>query len=74
MRLDEFPHISDIVITFPLTSNVIKMEGVVSKMIIHSNYYQFRNKSDIVYDLREQDSYKTSPFLFEQVKSEGQLA
>lgn len=61
-------------VQFSLASNVIKIQTTLSKMIIHASYALIRNKTDIIYEPKDQDPYKSSPFLFQQVQDAGNVA
>lgn len=74
MFLEALPHLYDVEVTFPLSSNLLLLEASVSKMIVHTKYTLFRNEADIIYGAGDQDPYKNSPFRFQQVKNIGDLA
>ncbi|CAB3227132.1 unnamed protein product [Arctia plantaginis] len=73
LNLIKLPHcwLPDAVLS--VASNVLKIETILSKMIINANYVLLRNKSDIIENVVSQDPFKTSPFLFKQVHNLGHV-
>ncbi|XP_026739235.1 uncharacterized protein LOC113502055 [Trichoplusia ni] len=61
-------------VQFSLTSHVLKLQAILSKMIIHADYSLIRNKTGIVFETNDQNSSTTSPFLFQQVRDSGKIA
>lgn len=56
-----------------LSSNVLKIETILTKMIIKAYYLCLRNNSDLIENVVSQDPFQTSPFLFKQVKKVGNV-
>ncbi|KPI95646.1 hypothetical protein RR46_11359 [Papilio xuthus] len=73
MHLTELPHLKEPEISFPLAYNALSVEVELGKMIIETDYYMMRNTSDVL-SAGEQDPYKNSPFVLQQVQDEGHLA
>uniref|UniRef100_A0A2A4JEF4 Uncharacterized protein n=1 Tax=Heliothis virescens TaxID=7102 RepID=A0A2A4JEF4_HELVI len=74
MRLQGLPRLWLPEVQFSLASNVLKFQSALSKMIIRADYVLVRNKSSIIYEPKDQDPYKSSPFLFQQVADVGKIA
>ncbi|KPJ08572.1 hypothetical protein RR48_12325 [Papilio machaon] len=73
MHLTELPHLKEPEISFPLAYNALSVEVELGKMIIETDYKMMRNTSDVL-STGEQDPYKNSPFVLQQVQDEGHLA
>ncbi|CAD0201235.1 unnamed protein product [Chrysodeixis includens] len=74
LRLENGPKLYMPEVQFSLTSNVLKLQSMLSRMVVHAEYSLIRNKSDIVFETDGQDSSNTSPFLFQQVRDSGKIA
>ncbi|KAG6444490.1 uncharacterized protein LOC115439899 isoform X2 [Manduca sexta] len=73
LELDDLPYLWMPEVNFMLPSNVMQIGASLSKIIVRGNYVAFRNKSDIIYDVKDQNFYENSPFRFQQVENMGQL-
>ncbi|VVC97538.1 unnamed protein product [Leptidea sinapis] len=69
--LIQMPHIEMPQVTFALASNAFRLEAGLSKVLIHSQYFMFRNYSVIQNGEPEQNF---SPFALPRVDDRGQLA
>ncbi|KAL0838686.1 hypothetical protein ABMA28_016756 [Loxostege sticticalis] len=73
LYLTEQPRLTFPVVSIRPAENVLRLAAKVNKLCIQADYQLFRNLSDITYNSAHVDPYKTSPFNFQQVKSDGQV-
>ncbi|KAL0882998.1 hypothetical protein ABMA27_016486 [Loxostege sticticalis] len=74
LYLTEQPRLTFPVVSIRPAENVLRLAAKVNKLCIQADYQLFRNLSDITYNYSAHvDPYKTSPFNFQQVKSDGQV-
>ncbi|XP_052741471.1 uncharacterized protein LOC128198738 [Bicyclus anynana] len=73
VTLTGFPNLVMPQVTFALSSNFLRVEAGLSRMILEAKYALFRNASDVVHSAGEQAIDK-SPFSYVQVQPYGELA
>ncbi|CAH2048701.1 unnamed protein product, partial [Iphiclides podalirius] len=74
IHLKEMPHIKYSELYFPLANNVLSLQTELSKIILETKYNLMRNNSEVLFAGSNLDTYKNSPFVLQQVQTNGNLA